>query len=227
MAHISLSGFTSLLLCISAASLRLAEQYIQAFSNIAKEVSKLSSRWMQILIQRKLQEVQSLFRSQKRSQAQRKLTLRSQRRRLQRRRLYVRLLPFRVLQVHPSKVYSLIGSGGKKVKSIIEESVVEAIDMQDDGIVKIMANNVASLERAKAIISGLTMVPAVGDIYRNCEIKSMAPYGAFVEIAPGREGLCHITELSAEWLAKPEDKKRLLDLHGWKTDLTGIDKAWS
>ena len=40
---------------------------------------------------------------------------------------------------------------------------------------------------------------------RNCEIKSMAPYGAFVEIAPGREGLCHVSELSAEWLAKPED----------------------
>ena len=93
-------------------------------------------------------------------------------------------------------MYSLIGSGGKKVKSIIEESGVEAIDMQDDGIVrstglcfsfffyimvvspsqifqhfslskvKIMANNVASLERAKAIISGLTMVPVLGDIYR-------------------------------------------------------------
>ncbi|CAH8386172.1 unnamed protein product [Eruca vesicaria subsp. sativa] len=116
-----------------------------------------------------------------------------------------------IMKVHPSKVYSLIGSGGKKVKSIIEESGVEAIDMQDDGIVKIMANNVASLERAKAIISGLTMVPAVGDIYRNCEIKSMAPYGAFVEIAPGREGLCHISELSAEWLAKPEDAYKIGD----------------
>ncbi|CAF2103435.1 unnamed protein product [Brassica napus] len=116
-----------------------------------------------------------------------------------------------IMKVHPSKVYSLIGSGGKKVKSIIEESGVEAIDMQDDGIVKIMANNVASLERAKAIISGLTMVPAVGDIYRNCEIKSMAPYGAFVEIAPGREGLCHVSELSAEWLAKPEDAYKIGD----------------
>ncbi|KAJ0237153.1 Polyribonucleotide nucleotidyltransferase 1 [Hirschfeldia incana] len=116
-----------------------------------------------------------------------------------------------VMKVHPSKVYSLIGSGGKKVKSIIEESGVEAIDMQDDGIVKIMANNVASLERAKAIISGLTMVPTIGDIYRNCEIKSMAPYGAFVEIAPGREGLCHISELSAEWLAKPEDAYKVGD----------------
>jgi len=46
------------------------------------------------------------------------------------------LLAFHVLQVHPSKVYSLIGSGGKKVKSIIEESGVEAIDMQDDGTVR-------------------------------------------------------------------------------------------
>ena len=46
------------------------------------------------------------------------------------------MLAFHVLQVHPSKVYSLIGSGGKKVKSIIEESGVEAIDMQDDGIVR-------------------------------------------------------------------------------------------
>ncbi|XP_024015561.1 polyribonucleotide nucleotidyltransferase 1, chloroplastic [Eutrema salsugineum] len=58
---------------------------------------------------------------------------------------------------------------GKKVKSITEESGFEAIDMQDDGIVKIMANDMATLERAKAIISGLTMVPAaVGDIYRDC-----------------------------------------------------------
>lgn len=45
----------------------------------------------------------------------------------------------------------------------------------------------------------------LSSLIRNCEIKSMAPYGAFVEIAPGREGLCHISELSAEWLAKPED----------------------
>ncbi|CAK7341557.1 unnamed protein product [Dovyalis caffra] len=49
------------------------------------------------------------------------------------------------------------------------------------------------------------MVPTVGDIYKNCEIKSVAPYGVFVEIAPGREGLCHISELSSNWLPKAED----------------------
>ncbi|XP_073115691.1 probable polyribonucleotide nucleotidyltransferase 1, chloroplastic isoform X4 [Elaeis guineensis] len=110
-----------------------------------------------------------------------------------------------VMKVKPEKVNLIIGSGGKKVKSIIEETGIEAIDTQDDGIVKITAKDLSSLEKSKAIITNLTMVPTVGDIYRSCEIKSIAPYGVFVEIAPGREGLCHISELSSNWLAKAED----------------------
>lgn len=110
-----------------------------------------------------------------------------------------------VMKVKPEKVNLIIGSGGKKVKSIIEESGVDAIDTQDDGIVKITAKDLSSLEKSKAIITSLTMVPSIGDVYRNCEIKSIAPYGVFVEIAPGREGLCHISELSSNWLAKAED----------------------
>ncbi|XAR69502.1 Polyribonucleotide nucleotidyltransferase [Bertholletia excelsa] len=116
-----------------------------------------------------------------------------------------------VMKVKPEKINLIIGSGGKKVKSIIEESGVEAIDTQDDGIVKITAKDMTSLEKSKAIISNLTMIPTVGDIYRNCEIKSIAPYGVFVEIAPGREGLCHISELSANWLAKAEDAFKVGD----------------
>ncbi|XP_041023853.1 probable polyribonucleotide nucleotidyltransferase 1, chloroplastic isoform X1 [Juglans microcarpa x Juglans regia] len=110
-----------------------------------------------------------------------------------------------IMKVKPEKVNAIIGSGGKKVKSIIEETGVESIDTQDDGIVKITAKDLSSLEKTKAIISNLTMVPSVGDVYRDCEIKSIAPYGVFVEIAPGREGLCHISELSSNWLAKAED----------------------
>uniref|UniRef100_A0A5B6ZTB5 polyribonucleotide nucleotidyltransferase n=1 Tax=Davidia involucrata TaxID=16924 RepID=A0A5B6ZTB5_DAVIN len=116
-----------------------------------------------------------------------------------------------VMKVKPEKINRIIGSGGKKVKSIIEESGVEAIDTQDDGIVKITAKDLSSLEKSKAIISNLTMVPTVGDIYRNCEIKSIAPYGVFVEIAPGREGLCHISELSSNWLSKTEDAFKVGD----------------
>ncbi|PSS01683.1 Polyribonucleotide nucleotidyltransferase [Actinidia chinensis var. chinensis] len=116
-----------------------------------------------------------------------------------------------VMKVKPEKINLIIGSGGKKVKSIIEETGVEYIDTQDDGIVKITAKDQSSLEKSKAIISNLTMVPTVGDIYRNCEIKTIAAYGAFVEIAPGREGLCHISELSANWLEKTEDAFKVGD----------------
>ncbi|KAL2320519.1 hypothetical protein Fmac_029488 [Flemingia macrophylla] len=110
-----------------------------------------------------------------------------------------------VMKVRPDRINLIIGSGGKKVKSIIEDSGVEAIDTEDNGTVKIFAKDLSSLEKSKAIISSLTMVPTIGDIYRNCEIKSIAPYGVFVEIAPGREGLCHISELSSGWLPKAED----------------------
>ncbi|ONM51565.1 probable polyribonucleotide nucleotidyltransferase 1, chloroplastic [Zea mays] len=116
-----------------------------------------------------------------------------------------------VMKVKPNKVNLIIGSGGKTIKSIIEETGVDAIDTGDDGTVKITARDLTSLEKSKIIIANLTMVPKVGEIYRDCEIKSIAPYGAFVEIAPGREGLCHISELSSGWLAKAEDAFKVGD----------------
>ncbi|KAF7147861.1 hypothetical protein RHSIM_Rhsim03G0049500 [Rhododendron simsii] len=116
-----------------------------------------------------------------------------------------------VMKVKPEKVNLIIGSGGKKVKSIIEETGVEGIDTQDDGTIKITAKDLSSIERSKSIIKSLTMVPTVGDIYRNCEIKSITTYGVFVEIAPGREGLCHISELTGQWMEKAEDAFKIGD----------------
>ncbi|KAM0846921.1 hypothetical protein ACQ4PT_055419 [Festuca glaucescens] len=116
-----------------------------------------------------------------------------------------------VMKVKPNKVNLIIGSGGRTIKSIIEETGVYGIDARDDGTVKITARDIESLEKSKTIITNLTMVPKVGEIFRNCEIKTVAPYGAFVEIAPGREGLCHISELSSSWLAKAEDAYKVGD----------------
>ncbi|XP_065852535.1 probable polyribonucleotide nucleotidyltransferase 1, chloroplastic [Euphorbia lathyris] len=116
-----------------------------------------------------------------------------------------------VMKVNPEKVNMIIGSGGKKVRSIIEETGVDSIETDDKGIVKITAKDLSSLEKSKSIISNLTMVPNLGDIYMNCEIKSVAPYGVFVEIAPGREGLCHISELTSSWLPKAEDAFKVGD----------------
>ncbi|KAI3809433.1 hypothetical protein L1987_25406 [Smallanthus sonchifolius] len=117
-----------------------------------------------------------------------------------------------VMKVKPEKVNLIIGSGGKKVKSIIEETGVESIETQDNGTVKITSRDVASLEKTKVIISNLTMVPIVGDVYRNCKITSVVPYGVFVEIVPGREGLCHVSELSPDWLSKPDDAFKVGDI---------------
>ncbi|XP_042429037.1 probable polyribonucleotide nucleotidyltransferase 1, chloroplastic isoform X1 [Zingiber officinale] len=116
-----------------------------------------------------------------------------------------------IMKVKPDKLNIIIGTGGKKVKSIIEDTGVDSIDTEENGLIKITAKDLSSLEKSKAIIANLTMVPTVGDIYRNCEIKSIAPYGAFVEIAPGREGLCHISELSSTWLANAEDVVKVGD----------------
>lgn len=110
-----------------------------------------------------------------------------------------------VMKVRPEKINLIIGSGGKTVRNIIEETGVESIDTQDDGTVKITSKDLESIEKSKAKISNLTMVPTIGDIYRDCEIKSITPYGVFVEIAPGREGLCHIRELSSSYVAKADD----------------------
>lgn len=116
-----------------------------------------------------------------------------------------------VMKVRPEKINLIIGSGGKTVRNIIEETGVESIDTQDDGTVKITSKDFESIEKSKAKISNLTMVPTIGDIYRDCEIKSIAPYGVFVEIAPGREGLCHIRELSSSYLAKADDAFKVGD----------------
>ncbi|MCH90286.1 polyribonucleotide nucleotidyltransferase [Trifolium medium] len=70
------------------------------------------------------------------------------------------------MKVRPDKINLIIGSGGKKVKSIIEQSGIEGIDAEDDGTVKIFARDLAGLEKSRDIISNLTMVPNIGDIYR-------------------------------------------------------------
>ncbi|GJP53314.1 hypothetical protein CLOM_g12467 [Closterium sp. NIES-68] len=109
------------------------------------------------------------------------------------------------LQVDPEKVNLVIGSGGKTIKSIIEESGVDSINIEDGGQLRIYARSEQALELAKARIEGLTMVPEVGAIYRNCVVKTVVPYGAFVELKPGKEALVHISELSTVRLNKSED----------------------
>ncbi len=97
------------------------------------------------------------------------------------------------MQVKPSKIAVIIGPGGKQIRSIIEETGVD-IDINDDGLVSISANSLESIEHAKSIILGLTSEAEIGKVYQGT-ISSVANFGFFVEILPGKEGLCHVSEL--------------------------------
>lgn len=110
-----------------------------------------------------------------------------------------------MFKVDSDKISIVVGPGGKTIRGIIESSGVEAVDVTDDGSVRIVGRSPQGVEAAKAKIQGLTMVPKVGTIYRNCKVKGVTTFGCFVEIAPGKEGLCHISELSTKKLARVED----------------------
>ncbi|MBA2369600.1 MAG: polyribonucleotide nucleotidyltransferase [Candidatus Protochlamydia sp.] len=96
------------------------------------------------------------------------------------------------VQIKPSKIASVIGPGGKQIRAIIEQTGVQ-IDIDDNGLISIAATDLESIEKAKAIIHGLTAEIEIGRIYTG-KATSIAPFGVFVEILPGKEGLCHISE---------------------------------
>jgi polyribonucleotide nucleotidyltransferase len=96
------------------------------------------------------------------------------------------------MQIKPSKIAIVIGPGGKQIRAIIEECGVD-VDINDDGWVSISSPTVEGIEKAKAIISGLTADVEIGNIYTG-KVTSVVPFGVFVEILPGKEGLCHISE---------------------------------
>jgi polyribonucleotide nucleotidyltransferase len=96
------------------------------------------------------------------------------------------------LQIKPSKIATVIGPGGKQIRAIIEQTGVQ-IDIDDTGLVSISASDLASIEKAKLIIFGLTADVEIGRVYSG-KATSIAPFGVFVEILPGKEGLCHISE---------------------------------
>ncbi len=98
------------------------------------------------------------------------------------------------IMIDPEKIGLLIGPGGKTIRLIQEETGV-TIDVEDDGSVFIAAVNRAQVEDARARIEALTEEIKVGRVYKGT-VSSVKDFGAFIEIAPGKDGLCHISELS-------------------------------
>ena len=107
------------------------------------------------------------------------------------------------MKIHPDKIREVIGSGGKVIQKIVADTGAK-IDIEDDGSVFISASNPAASNEAMEIIKGIVFEPEVGQIYRAKVVKLME-FGAFVEFAPGKEGLVHISKLDTKRVEKVED----------------------
>ncbi len=107
------------------------------------------------------------------------------------------------IQINPEKIGDLIGPKGKTIRGIQEETGAD-VNVDDSGTVTIAATSGTAGEKAKNIIQGLLAEPEIGRIYEG-PVKSTTAFGAFVEILPGTDGLCHISELDHNRVEKTED----------------------
>ena len=107
------------------------------------------------------------------------------------------------MKVHPDKIRDIIGKGGATIRSIVEESGAE-IDIEDDGTVKIFADNPESRTIATSKIEEITAEAEVGRIYEG-RVERIVDFGAFVQILPGKDGLLHISQIAEERVEKVGD----------------------
>ncbi|MCI7583769.1 MAG: polyribonucleotide nucleotidyltransferase [Christensenellaceae bacterium] len=105
--------------------------------------------------------------------------------------------------IDPDKIKDVIGSGGKVINKIIEETG-DKIDISDDGMVFIACEEIERAERAKSIVLAIAKDPEVGDVFEGPVVRILQ-FGAFVNIAPGKDGMIHISKLSDKRVEKVED----------------------
>jgi polyribonucleotide nucleotidyltransferase len=124
------------------------------------------------------------------------------------------------IQINPEKIGEIIGPKGKTIRAIQEESGA-TIDIDDSGVVKIAAVSGEAGARAREMIEAIVQEPEVGRIYEG-PVKNTTTFGAFIEILPGTEGLCHISELQEGRTEKTEDVLKKGDIT--KVKLLSIDE---
>ena len=107
------------------------------------------------------------------------------------------------IQINPEKIGALIGPGGKNIKKIIEDTECE-VNVDDDGIVTVAGQDAAKCQEAIKLVEAITFEPEVGMEFDG-KVTRLMNFGAFVEFAPGREGLVHISELEWHRVDKVED----------------------
>ena len=124
------------------------------------------------------------------------------------------------MHIDPSKIREVIGSGGKVIQKIVADTGAK-IDINDDGSIFIAGVDAASCDAAKKCIDDIVFVPEVGALYYGRVVRLMT-FGAFVELAPGKDGLVHISKLADKRIEKVEDACKVGDMMWVK--VTEIDE---
>ncbi|NCC63625.1 MAG: polyribonucleotide nucleotidyltransferase [Spirochaetia bacterium] len=107
------------------------------------------------------------------------------------------------MKVDEEKIGAVIGTGGKTIKAIAAQSGAE-VNIADDGTITIYGRNNAAAQKAKELVKSIVEEPEVGRIYEGT-VKRIMDFGAFIEILPGKEGLCHISKLAKTRVQNVED----------------------
>ena len=123
------------------------------------------------------------------------------------------------MQINPDKIREVIGSGGKVIRGIVEESGAK-VDINDDGVIKIASPDGTAIEKAYALINEIVAEPEVGKIYTGKVVKLM-DFGAFVNFFGKRDGLVHVSAMANERVGHPKDL--LKEGQDVKVKLMGFD----
>ena len=115
------------------------------------------------------------------------------------------------IKIDPEYIGKVIGPSGKMIRSI-QEKTGSSIEIEEDGTINISCVGGSGHLEARDIIESMTTPPKVGRIYPNARVVSVKEFGAFVEITPGIEGLCHVSELSSDYIKNVEDVCKVGDL---------------
>ena len=124
------------------------------------------------------------------------------------------------VKIDPDKIREVIGKGGSVIQKITADTGAK-IDIEDDGTVYIAAVNRASADAAKAVIDAICFEPEVGAVYTG-KVTGIKEFGCFVEYAPGKEGMVHISKIADKRIDKVEDVLSLGDTV--KVKYIGLDK---
>ena len=114
------------------------------------------------------------------------------------------------MHINPDKIREVIGSGGKVIQKITAETGCK-IDIEDDGSIYIASADIEACRRAQTTIENIVFVPEVGKLYYG-KVARVIPIGAFIELAPGKDGMCHIKDLEFTRTEKVEDVLNVGDM---------------